>query len=132
MTAGVLLLVPLVYLVLGVSALQSATLGVEGAVRQASRVFVQQDTLGSAQAAADRAIRVTLADYGLEAGDAHVTVSCEPVSTDCLARRGMVTVEVSIVVPLPLMPTALFVETPNGVSVSASATAQVSRFRADA
>ena len=40
-TVGLLLLVPLVYLVLTIAAVQGAALGVEGAARQASRVFVQ-------------------------------------------------------------------------------------------
>ena len=129
-TVGVLLLVPLVYLVLVVSALQGAALGVEGAVRQASRVFVQEETLGEAQAAAERAIRVTLADYGLEADDAEVAITCRPDPSDCLARRGFVTVEIAIVVPLPLVPPVLVVDVPAGVPVHAVATEQVSRFRA--
>jgi len=129
-TVGVLLLVPLVYLVLVVSALQSASLGAEGAVRQASRVFVQAETEGEARAAAERAIRVTLADYGLDAADATVTVSCRPDPADCLARRGFVTFELVTVVPLPLAPPVLGLDVPLGVPVHAIATEQVSRFRA--
>lgn len=127
-TVGVLMLVPLVYLVLAVSAVQAAALGVEGAVRQASRVFVQQQTLAEARAAAERAIRVTLADYGLAADDAVVSITCTPDPADCLTRRGLVTVDLAIVVPLPLMPGALALDVPAGVMVRASATEQVSRF----
>lgn len=129
-TVGVLLLVPLVYLVLVVSALQGAALGVEGAARQASRVFVQEETLGEAQAAAETAIRVTLADYGLSADDAEVTITCRPDPSDCLTRRGFVTVEIATVVPLPLVPPVLMLDVPAGVPVHAIATEQVSRFRA--
>ncbi|MGN6272176.1 MAG: hypothetical protein ACTHMQ_03715 [Protaetiibacter sp.] len=129
-TVGVLLLVPLVYLVLVVSSLQGASLGVEGAARQASRVFVQAETEGEARAAAERAIRVTLADYGLEAGDAEVAISCRPEPVDCLTRRGFVTVEIVTMVPLPLAPPALGIDVPLGVPVRAIATEQVSRFRA--
>jgi hypothetical protein len=129
-TVGVLLLVPLVYLVLVVSSLQSASLGVEGAARQASRVFVQAESEADARAAAERAIRVTLADYGLDADDAEVAISCRPDPADCLARRGFVTVEIATVVPLPLAPPVLAVDVPLGVPVQALATEQVSRFRA--
>ncbi len=129
-TVGVLLLVPLVYLVLVVSSLQSASLGVEGAARQASRVFVQAESEADARAAAERAIRVTLADYGLDADDAEVAISCRPDPADCLARRGFVTVEIATVVPLPLAPPVLAVAVPLGVPVQALATEQVSRFRA--
>lgn len=129
-TVGVLLLVPLVYLVLVVSSLQSASLGVEGAARQASRVFVQAESEADARAAAERAIRVTLADYGLDADDAEVAISCRPDPADCLARRGFVTVEIATVVRLPLAPPVLAVDVPLGVPVQALATEQVSRFRA--
>lgn len=129
-TVGVLLLVPLVYLVLVVSSLQGASLGVEGAARQASRVFVQAETEGDARAAAERAIRVTLADYGLEAGDAEVAISCRPDPGDCLARRGFVTVEIVTMVRLPLAPPVLGIDVPLGVPVRSIATEQVSRFRA--
>lgn len=129
-TVGMLLLVPLVYLVLVVSSLQGASLGVEGAARQASRVFVQAESEGEARAAAERAIRVTLADYGLDADDAAVAISCRPEPGDCLARRGFVTVEIVTVVPLPLAPPVLGIDVPLGVPVRSIATEQVSRFRA--
>lgn len=129
-TVGVLLLVPLVYLVLVVSALQAASLGLEGAARQASRVFVQAETPAEARSAAERAILVTLADYGLDAADAEVAISCRPDPGDCLVRRGFVTVEIATVVPLPLAPPVLGLDVPLGVTVQAIATEQVSRFRA--
>lgn len=129
-TLGVLLLVPLVYLVLVVSSLQAASLGVEGAARQASRVFVQGETDAEARESAERAIRVTLADYGLDAEDAEVAISCRPDPADCLTRRGFVTVEIATVVPLPFAPPVLGLDVPLGVTVRAIATEQVSRFRA--
>lgn len=129
-TVGVLLLVPLVYLVIVVSALQAASLGTEGAVRQASRVFVQAETEADARAAAERAIRVTLADYGLDAADAEVAISCRPDPRECLARRGFVTVELATVVRLPLAPPVLGLDVPLGIPIRAVATEQVSRFRA--
>jgi Flp pilus assembly protein TadG len=129
-TAGVLMLVPLVYLVIVVSSLQSAALGVEGAARQASRVFVQGETLEEARASAERAVRITLADYGLDAGEAEVAITCTPDPHECLRRRGFVTVEVSTVVPLPLVPPVLVLDVPTGIEMHAQATEQVSRFRA--
>lgn len=132
MGVGVLLLVPLVYLVLTMSAVQAAALGVEGAARHGSRVFVQAPDRASADAAAERAIRVTLADYGVEPADTTVRITCTPNPADCLERRGFVTVEISTVVPLPLAPPILDLDVPVGVTVEASATEQVSRFRADA
>lgn len=127
-TAGLLLLVPLVYLILALSAVQAATLAVDGAVRQASRVFVQSPSVGAARSAAARAIEVTLADYGLDAARASVAITCRPRPAACLTRRGFVTVSIGIVVPLPLQPPFLDTGLPAGLRVSATATEQVSRF----
>lgn len=128
LTVGLLLLVPTVYLVLALSAVQAASFAVEGAARQASRVFVQASSLAEAEAAATRAIAVTLADYGLELADAEVAISCRPDPADCLTRRGHVTVSVSTVTPLPLFPAVLGTDIPLGVPLDAVATEQVSRF----
>jgi hypothetical protein len=127
-TVGMLLLVPIVYLVLALSALEKASFGVEGAARQATRVFVQSGSESEAEAAAQTAIAVTLADYGLDAADAQVVVSCRPDPSDCLTRRGFVTVSISATVPLPLIPPVLTLDLPAGIPVQSVATEQVSRF----
>ena len=127
-TVGMLLLVPIVYLVLALSALESASFGVEGAARQATRVFVQSASEGEAESAAQTAIAVTLADYGLDADHARVQVSCRPDPSDCLTRRGFVTVSIIATVPLPLMPPVLQLHLPAGIPVQSVATEQVSRF----
>ena len=125
---GLLLLVPLVYLVLSLSALQGAALAVDGAARQATRVFVQSDSVAEGTAAADRAIAITLDDYGLDAGAARVQISCRPKPGACLTRQGYVTVSIGVTVPLPLTPPALSLNLPAGLPVQATATEQVSRF----
>jgi Flp pilus assembly protein TadG len=127
-TVGMLLLVPTVYLVLALSALENASFGVEGAARQATRVFVQSASDGDADAAAQTAIQVTLADYGLDAATAHVEVSCRPNPSRCLTRRGFVTVSISTMVPLPLVPAVLQLHLPAGIPVQSLATEQVSRW----
>jgi hypothetical protein len=127
-TVGLLLLVPIVYLVLALASIQSASFAVEGAARQASRVFVQAESVAGGEAAAARAIAVTLADYGLDAGDAQISISCRPDPADCLTRRGFVTVSVSIVAPLPLFPAVLGTDIPVGVKIDSVSTEQVSRF----
>jgi len=127
-TVGVLLLVPTVYLVLALSALESASFGVEGAARQATRVFVQSESEGAAEASAATAVQVTLADYGLDSHDAKVAISCRPNPADCLTRRGYVTVTITTTVPLPLMPPVLQLHLPAGIPVQSVATEQVSRF----
>ncbi|MEO8262834.1 MAG: hypothetical protein ABI566_09720 [Pseudolysinimonas sp.] len=127
-TAGLVLLVPVVYLVIALSAVQSATLALNGAARQATRVYVQSATVAEARAAAARAIEVTLADYGLDAAVASVQITCRPRATACLTRRGFVTVTIGLTVPLPLAPPFLDTGLPAGLPIAATATEQVSRF----
>ena len=127
-TAGMILLVPIVYLVLTMSAIQAGALAVEGAARQAVRVFVQAEDAGSAQAAAIRAVEFALADHGIESSAASVAVTCSPRPGACLTRQGFVTVTVSVAVPLPLAPPALQGSFPLGIPLGATATQQVSRF----
>ena len=78
--AGLILLVPLVYLVLAMAAIQGGAFAVEGAARQAARVYVQAGNERSAVSDADRAVEFALADYGLHREDAAVSISCSPRS----------------------------------------------------
>jgi Flp pilus assembly protein TadG len=126
--AGVLLLVPLVYLIVAMAAIQGGALSVEGASRQAARVFVQAPNLTEADARAQVAIDFALDDFGVNSRAVTVHVTCSPRPTRCLTRRGFVTVTVTASVPLPLAPTATGAHTPLSVPLTATSTEQVSRF----
>src|SRR4051812_30831497 len=93
-TAGILLLVPLVYLVVALAALQGGALAVEGAARQAARVFVQSGTEDEGSARIRRAIAFGLGDYGVPVSSASTRVTCTPDPHHCLRRGGFVTVTV--------------------------------------
>ena len=69
-TVGMIMLLPLVYLVLAVSSIQAGAFAAEGAARQAARVFVQSSDTGAGQAGAQRALDFALADNGVSAPDA--------------------------------------------------------------
>src|SRR3978361_1891210 len=90
-TAGFLPLIPLVYLVLAMAAIQGGALSVEGASRQAARVFVQAADAGTAKARAQTAVDFALRDFGLGAAASTVTITCRPNPSKCLTRRGFVT-----------------------------------------
>lgn len=128
LTVGLLLLVPTVYLVIALAQLQNAAFAIEGAARQATRVFVQADSLAAASDAAELAIGATLDDYGLDPASVDVRIACRPDPGECLTRRGFVTVELATVVPLPGMPPVLGLDLPSGIPLSATSTEQVSRF----
>ena len=126
-TAGMILLVPLVYLVLALSSLQGGALAVEGAARQAARVYVQSPDEVTAEVRAQRAVMFALEDYGLNAGDAEVQIKCTGAS-HCLARHGLVTVTVRIGIALPLVPDLLAVNQSARVPMTATSSQIVSRF----
>jgi hypothetical protein len=126
LTVGMLLLVPLVYLVLALAAIQAGALGVEGAARQAARVAVTASDPDATEAAVDRAVRVTLADFGIDADAASVTMVCDRV--DCAEPGARVQVTVGARIALPLVPDVLSLTAVGSVPVEASATQTVSRF----
>jgi hypothetical protein len=125
-TVGLILLVPLVYLVLALAALQAGTLAVEGAARQAARVFVQAPSPEEAAARAARAIEFGLTDYGLDPSLASTSVRCS--AAVCPARNATVTVTVRAEIPLPLVPDVLDLSSAASVPIESSATQRVSRF----
>ncbi|PWC08379.1 hypothetical protein [Mycetocola zhujimingii] len=126
-TVGLILLVPLVYLVLALAALQAGTLAVEGAARQAARVYVQAPNQEEAAIRAGRAVEFGLADYGVDASAATVAVHCTGAPA-CPARNATVTVTVRVAIPLPLVPDVLDLSTGASVPVESTATQRVSRF----
>lgn len=126
LTVGILLLVPLVYLVLALAAIQAGALGVEGAARQAARVAVAAAAGAGSDAAVARAVQVALADYGIDAAAASVTVRCD--RADCNEAGARVSVSVAALVELPLVPDFLALSAVGSVPVEASATQTVSRF----
>ena len=127
-SAGVLLLVPLVYLVLAMASVQGGALAVEGAARQAARVYVQAPSEAEARARAESAVRFALADYGLAVEEATTRIRCSPDPGRCLTRRGIVTVSVEVRVPLPLVPSGLSASMGTSVPLQAASAQQVSRF----
>lgn len=129
LTAGFLLLVPLVYLVVTLSVVQAGALAVEGAARQAARVYVQAPSEAVGLERAARAIQFGLTDYGLDAADATVRVTCTGGPTGCLTRESGVTITVSLSVALPMIPDVLALHSVGSVPLQGTATQIVSRFR---
>jgi hypothetical protein len=127
-TAGFLLLIPLVYLILAMAAIQAGALSVEGASRQAARVYVQAPSAASGVARADTALSFALGDFGVAHSTAKLRITCRPHPSKCLTREGFVTVTVTASVALPLVPSVLAAHLPLSVPVSATSTEQVSRF----
>jgi hypothetical protein len=104
---GLLLLVPLVYVVLAVFDVQRAAFGVDAATRAAGRAYSLAPSQSAAAARARTAAAVALADQGLSLSRGRFAVSCAPVHGTCLTPGSVIRVRISYPVALPLMPTAL-------------------------
>jgi hypothetical protein len=100
-----LLLVPVVYFLLLTSQIQSAAYASVAAADQAAKAVVTAPEGSSGVGRADAVVALTLEDYGVGAGQARSTVSCS--ATPCREPGSSVSVEVSIRVPVPLLPQGL-------------------------
>lgn len=121
---GLLLLVPVVYLVLTVGAIQGASFAVVGAADQAAKVFAQSETCEEGHARAQQAVDFAISDFGFPPERAEVTITSGGV---CLEPGSSVTVAVDLRVPLPLIPTMPGLNT-SAATVDSSATQLVERF----
>ncbi|GHD08802.1 hypothetical protein GCM10008096_20850 [Zhihengliuella salsuginis] len=98
---GVVLLVPLVYLILTAGQIQAASYAAVGAADHAAHAFANaRDESSGAARAHDAATRAG-ENMGFSAESVTIDYSCTP---GCMQRDGTVTVAVSIDIELPLMP----------------------------
>ncbi len=124
---GLVLLLPLVYLVLTLGQVQAAAFAAESAAREAGRVLSQAEDLPVALDRAHHAVRLAFEDHGIAVDPARaLAVDCE--YDPCLTPGGQVHVEVSAVVGLPLVPAFLGDTLPLEVPVQAAHLAVVPEF----
>lgn len=127
-TLGVLLLVPLIYLVLTVARIQAGAYAVSMAAREAGRAFVTAADEGSAFARADSAASIALEDHRFQRDEAEVSITCS--TSPCSTPGATIRIEARVAVPLPLIPLFARDVLPLEVPVSADAVATVDSFRA--
>jgi len=127
---SLLLLVPLVYVLLSVFAVQSGSFAVSGAARAAARAYSLAPDEGSAAQRARAAAAVALEDHEIRSRDAVVDISCRPDPSNCLAPGSLITATVRHQVVLPLAPSALGDQAPS-FRVEAQSTVSYGTFRED-
>ena len=121
---GILLLVPLVYILLAVLDVQRTSFGVTQAAREAGRIYVATGD----ETAARLAARVALRDQGVEAGAAEIRLECS--TSPCYQPGAEVTVVVGSTVRLPFVPDVLAGAVSAQIPVEASHVSVVDRYRA--
>jgi hypothetical protein len=124
---GVLLLVPLVYLVMTLARLQAGAYAASTAAREGARGFVTATSNQSAEPRARAAARLAFEDQGFFPADGDVTLGCD--GDPCLRPEGRVEVQATVRVPLPFVPAFARDLVPLEVPVSASHVGVVDRFR---
>ncbi|WP_313357039.1 TadE family protein [Microbacterium sp.] len=125
--AGVLLLVPLVYLVLVLGAVQEQTLGAEAAARHTARVIGQAPDAEAAAERGDAVLAGVIREYGMDEGAVDVGITCRPASAACPSAGATVIVTVRTEVTLPLMPPIFGLDELAAIPVEAQAAQKISR-----
>ena len=104
---GILLMVPLVYLVLSVFEVQRGAFAVSASARAAARAYSLADSDEAGRAAAQQAVATALADQHLDPASGHIEITCTPDPHACLQPGSTIRVTVTTQVDLPLLPDAL-------------------------
>lgn len=126
-TVGLILLVPLVYLIAALGVIQEQTLGIEAAARHTARVISLAPDAETAAARGEQVLAGVVSEYGLDAGAVDVALSCAPIASPCPAAGATITVTVTTRVPLPLVPSVLGLDRSTAIPVEASAVQKISR-----
>ncbi len=126
LAVGILVLVPVVYLIVALSQVQAAAFAASTASREAGRAFTTAPDEGSAYARAQAAAALTFEDFDVSSTGT-VVVRCD--GSPCLRPEGEVESVATVTVRLPLVPDFLSGALPTVVPVSATHVATVDRFR---
>lgn len=125
---GILLLVPLLWIVLSVSQVQQGAFGVTAAARAAGRAYALAPDDATGHRAAEDVARRALADQGLAHAPLQVTVTCTPYPHDCHNGSSVITVRIRSSVALPLLPDVLGGGEPR-FALSATHTVPIGRYQ---
>lgn len=125
---GMLLLVPLVYLIVALGLIQGQSLGAEAGARHIARALSAAENSDAARESADLILRSVVAEYGLDAESVAVALECRPAGVNCPEAGSTLIVTVQTRVALPLVPPVLGLDRLASIPIQASAVQKVSRF----
>lgn len=126
LAVGLLLLVPLVYLVLTLGRVQAGTFAAEAGAREASRLLATTAGDERATARAEAAVALALADQGFAPVPGSLDLDC--AATPCRTPEAAVAATVHVDVDLPLVPGFVRGVWPAVVGVEVRRTAVADRF----
>lgn len=124
---GLIVLVPLVYLVIALGQIQNGALAAEAAARHLARAIATSSDAGDAQRRADRLARAVATEYDIDPTSFAVRVTCSPSHDGCPSGGATVRVEVRADIALPLVPALFDLDQAARVPVEAIGVQKVSR-----
>ena len=124
---GVLVIVPLLYVVTTVMTVQAAISASTVAAREAARAFTTADTPAAGQVHAQLAAEVAFADHGFALPAKALRLSCD--GSGCLAPGSSVHVGIDWRLPLPWVPAGL--TTTLALPIAVDHTAPVDAYRVE-
>lgn len=124
---GVLLLVPILWIVVTVFDVQRGAFAVNGAARAAGRAYALAPNDAEGRARAEAAARQALTDQGVEE-PVDVRIACSPHPHDCHSGTSVITVRVASRVDLPLLPDFLGGGAPS-IALDATHTVPICQFQ---
>jgi Flp pilus assembly protein TadG len=123
---GLLMLVPLVYLVVAFGQIQEQSLGAEAGARHVARAVSTATDTQDARERADQVLASISDQYGID--DVDLSIRCRPAGAECPSAGATLLVTVRTTVALPLVPPVLGLDRIGSIPVEASAAHKVSRF----
>ncbi len=125
---GILLVLPVLWIVMSVFQVQRGAFAVSAAARSAARAYALAPDDESGLVRARTAARVALDDQGVHGVTPDVRVTCTPYPGDCHQGTSVITVSVHSRVVLPLMPNALGGDQPS-FALDATQTVPIGQFQ---
>lgn len=123
---GLVLLVPLVYIVVALGAIQGQALGVETGSRQLARAIASAPDAQTADLRAQRVRDAIVDEYGLDANALYIDISCASAAA-CPEPGAILTVTMRTDVVLPLVPPIFGLQDIARIPVEAASVQKISR-----
>jgi Flp pilus assembly protein TadG len=125
---GVIMLVPLVYLIVTLGLVQGQMLGVAAGARHIARAIATAPDAASADRRAREVRAAVISDYGLDAKTVELSTSCLPRGAACPSPGATIRVTMRARVALPLVPDILGLNRRASIRIESRAVQHVSQF----
>lgn len=124
---GLVLLVPIVYLIVALGMIQGQSLGTEAGARHIARAIAQSENADDARRSANLVLESVVAEYGIDPAAVAFSISCTPTGSTCPSAGATLVVTVRTAVALPLIPPVLGLDQIARIPVEAVSAQKVSR-----